>query len=102
MIKLIVLLFVTVIVFANARHIHPHGDTHARHHDVELCKDGTEKDGEAAEIREYVEVIEKIPRNVKPNRFVPRNDPIFFMGHMPCPEEGFKRDYLGICREVWD
>ncbi|XP_063531633.1 uncharacterized protein LOC134742420 [Cydia strobilella] len=106
MTKHIVLLFVSTLVFTSARHLHPHGDTHERHQDVEeLCEHGAEKALKTAPIREEyinVEAIEEISRNIKPNRFVPLNNPIFFMGQMPCPEEGFKRDYLGICREVWD
>ncbi|XP_061712492.1 uncharacterized protein LOC133521504 [Cydia pomonella] len=106
MTKLIVLLFVPALVFTNARHIHPHGDPHASHQAVdELCEHGAKKALKTVPIKdEYinVEVIEEIPRNIKPNRFMPLNNQIFFMGQMPCPEEGFKRDYLGICREVWD
>ncbi|XP_063360007.1 uncharacterized protein LOC134649218 [Cydia amplana] len=106
MTNLIVLLLVSTLVFTNARHIHPPEEPHARHQDVEdICEHGAKKALKTAPMgEEYinVEVIDEIPRNIKPNRFVPLNNPIFFMGHTPCPEEGFKRDYLGICREVWD
>ncbi|XP_063378336.1 uncharacterized protein LOC134665335 [Cydia fagiglandana] len=103
----IVVLFVSALVFTNARHLHPHEVVPlARHQDVEEpCEHGAKKALKTAPSREEyinVEVIDEISRNIKPNRFVPLNNQIFFMGHMPCPEEGFKRDYLGICREVWD
>ncbi|KAJ8722570.1 hypothetical protein PYW07_003750 [Mythimna separata] len=44
-----------------------------------------------------IEVI----RNIKPNRFIPVNNVLFFMSYPPC-EEGFERDLVGVCREVWD
>ncbi|CAH2241238.1 jg3301 [Pararge aegeria aegeria] len=40
-------------------------------------------------------------RNLKPSRFVPLNSDIFFKSIEPC-KDGFQRDVLGICREVWD
>ncbi|CAG4911564.1 unnamed protein product [Colias eurytheme] len=39
--------------------------------------------------------------NVKLNRFVPVNNPLFFKFSEPC-QNGFKRDARGICRDVWD
>ncbi|XP_041977153.1 uncharacterized protein LOC121731662 [Aricia agestis] len=40
-------------------------------------------------------------QNVKPSRFVPINSALFFRRFEPC-QEGYQRDVLGICREVWD
>ncbi|OWR47520.1 hypothetical protein KGM_212125B, partial [Danaus plexippus plexippus] len=42
-----------------------------------------------------------ILQTLKPTRFVPLNSPQFFKISEPC-KDGYKRDAMGICREVWD
>ncbi|CAH2086266.1 unnamed protein product [Euphydryas editha] len=92
--KIIMKLFVCVFlmllgVFSQARHIHP-------------VKDSDELQNKM--IFEEINDIETGPidvLNLKPTRFVPINNVLFFKSFEPC-EDGFKRDVLGICREVWD
>lgn len=37
-----------------------------------------------------------------PYRFAPLNRDYVYKVGVPCKEEGYKRDVIGICREVWD
>uniref|UniRef100_A0A2A4K0E2 Uncharacterized protein n=1 Tax=Heliothis virescens TaxID=7102 RepID=A0A2A4K0E2_HELVI len=87
---LVVLLAVCVVGYA--KHVHPRNTIRL---EEESAVDGeqiaTDIDGMP------IEVI----RNIKPSRFVPVNNVLFFMRYPPC-DEGFERDLLGVCREVWD
>ncbi|CAH0721806.1 unnamed protein product, partial [Brenthis ino] len=76
---------VLVGVMCQARHIHP---GHILENDI-IFEDLNTEDTP-------VDIL-----HLKQTRFVPLNRESFFKTYEPC-EDGFKRDALGICREVWD
>ncbi|KAI8434787.1 hypothetical protein MSG28_003300 [Choristoneura fumiferana] len=96
MTKLVLLLVSILVIYANARHIH-----HKENVEDKWENEVQEVEERAAIKKENTDVPVDIIRNIKPNRFVPINNAIFFMGYLPC-QDGFKRDFMGVCREVWD
>ncbi|KAJ8725773.1 hypothetical protein PYW08_003956 [Mythimna loreyi] len=80
-----------ILAVAYTKHIHPRNMVHTDEDAVNDEPIPTDINGMP------IEVI----RNIKPNRFVPVNNALFFMRYPPC-EEGFERDLVGVCREVWD
>ncbi|KPJ06210.1 hypothetical protein RR48_14652 [Papilio machaon] len=90
MIRLVLIITALLVVFGNARHIHP---SEKREGDIDPL------------LLESRVIVESVPNDVAPNYqssgFVPMNNILFFKVFPPC-EEGFRRDILGVCREVWD
>ncbi|KPI91618.1 hypothetical protein RR46_15122 [Papilio xuthus] len=84
----LILTIVALLGVGNARHIHP-----SETRDVDPL------------VLESSVIMESVPNDVAPNYqssgFVPMNNILFFKVFPPC-EEGFRRDILGVCREVWD
>nr|AON96629.1 hypothetical protein [Bicyclus anynana] len=84
----IVFVLLAFVVVCQARHIHP-----GYFDPEEVLFEEINNGGADMPIEVY--------RHLQPSRFVPLNSAIFFKSIEPC-EDGFKRDVLGICREVWD
>ncbi|CAK1545254.1 unnamed protein product [Leptosia nina] len=63
----------------------------------------TIRSGEGVERKnnDFANIPMEILLKMKPNRFVPINNVLFFKISEPC-EDGLKRDAIGICREVWE
>ncbi|CAK1581739.1 unnamed protein product [Parnassius mnemosyne] len=89
---LILVVFALFGVFGDARHIYVPESLNL---DADLTNMEPKVDAEKFS-------TDMMRNNIKPNNgFVPMNNIIFFKTYPRCGN-GFKRDVLGVCREVWD
>ncbi|CAH0604825.1 unnamed protein product [Chrysodeixis includens] len=94
MAKLMIFVLLSVVCgVAYSKHVHPRNIMMQAEEELELQENPIPTDIDGMPI----EVI----THLKPSRFVPVNNVLFFTHYPPC-EEGFTRDILGVCREVWD
>ncbi|KAJ0180648.1 hypothetical protein K1T71_004052 [Dendrolimus kikuchii] len=83
-------LLVYIFSVVHTKHIHPRSVVYV-----------TDSAGSEVVAYRENEVPIDVIQNIKPSRFVPINSALFFINYPPC-ENGFERDVLGVCREVWE